>query len=240
MKFRLITNESDVSENTLLLLKTQNRWKAKFLDVISKQEILRKARFETKDEQTKMFLIIAYLTSGRRNEIASLRKVDIKKETYFYAPEQKNYDVYVFNMLNEKNQNHKRKYIPIVQGLDPTIDIMLKEVELYLEERADFLFDKYHTTIWNQRLKQITLRARYIDRTIPITENVVVDFQLFPHYLRHCRLSHLSQLGSQVLLNISGWSSAQANESASAKVMDTYIRRTWQMVTDAMIRNRVG
>lgn len=242
MKFKIVSSESEYSEKTLAMLNAQKKWKAKYLDSVNKQEILRKARFDTKNEQDKIFVLIGYLTSSRRNEIIALNKVDVKKENYYYAPEDKTYEVFIFNMINQKNKVHKRKAIPIVKGLDDTIDIMLKEIEHYMEDRADALFDKYDPTIWNKRLECITMRTRYSDPNIPITENIVVDFRLFPHFLRHCRATHLSPLGPQVLVNVTGWSTSQMQKFSgiSSKVLDTYIRRNWQGVADAMIRQRVA
>lgn len=243
MKFKVVKEESDCSEKVIQQLRGMRKWKTQFLETISKEEILRLVTvYGETNEEVKIYTILAYLTAGRRNEVLMIRKSDISKQMYFYSPQNKEYEVTIFHLANEKNKKYPDKLIPVVRGIDETIDLMLDEVKKYTNEKDGNLFRKIDPTSWNKFLEKIEIKARYRDNAWAITEDLVVSFSLFPHYLRHCRLTDLGSIGSQELVQVSGWSYGQMQNKSgvSANLLETYIRRVWQNVVDSMIRNRIG
>lgn len=235
MKFEVV--EHDGSEETVAQIRTRRKWKATCLDVVSKEYLYRELSYQLEqDLSEKMFCFIAYLTSARRNEVLAISSQDVSEHS-LRMQDGKTYKVYVFSLINEKNKQNDRKYIPVVLGLNDIEDDMIKQVIEFIKSKPDRVFRKLDPTVWNKALEKVRIKARYKERWMPINENMVVEFRLFPHYLRHCRLTHMNWLSPVLITQLAGWSNSQLQGrfGASGKLIDTYIHKNWEALAREMI-----
>jgi hypothetical protein len=149
--------------------------------------------------------------------------------------------VVLFDIPNEKNHQLPRKLIPVVKGLDSTTDVMLKFIEDYMvtmPANQDLFFDSNECSPnKNWHLAKVLFTTVYREPSIPISQTLELKFKLFPHYLRHCRLTHMAPLGILPLIQIAGWSKTQLKQYTSGQLLETYIRSDWQALVKIMILN---
>lgn len=235
MKFDLAS--FDGSQETVDKIKSRRKWKATCLDVVSKDYLFRELSFQLKDNQeAKIFCFLLYLTSARRCEVLNLKRQDVSRSS-IRMQNGIAHEVLVFQMMNQKNKQTDRKYIPLVKGLDLIEDAMISEVEAYIFSKDDFIFKRVGSTAWNKVLEKVKLKTRYKERWMPITEEMIVEFGLFPHYLRHCRLTHMNWLSPVLITQLAGWSNSQLQGKfgASGKLIDTYLHKNWETLAKEMI-----
>lgn len=234
MNFEVVEYDGN-NEEKIEEIRNYRKWKTKYLDTVSKEYILREIEQQAGDnEEIKAFALLTYITSGRRNEVLNLRRDDFSTEHLNVKDE--NYEILLVRMMNQKNRNNDRKKIPMVKGLSPIEDRIIGIVEEWIENKDEYIFRQLDPTSWNKMLKKIKFEARYKEKDMPITENLIVKFGLYPHYLRHCRLTHLNWLSPVLITQLAGWSSSQLQgKFGGSKEIDTYIRRNWEPLAKEMI-----
>lgn len=159
-------------------------------------------------EEYKSLFAFCYLTGARVTEALLTEKRDIK----FENPVGKG-EVLVAHVYTEKRQDHPRRAIPLrlISFLDrmhtderDAEEAFYNCVMSWWERAPDGkLWDLNRKTVWwwFQKIK-IVLRA-----TTP-TGEIEHTFLFHPHYLRHCRATHLSPfLSDQELNGLFGWKS---------------------------------
>lgn len=245
--FEIVESEDILGKGavTIEVLKARRKWQTRYLSIPTREYILRTLNHYLKPREKanlKLFAFITYLTSGRRNEVRGIRKSDITKHKVTYGND--SYDVMLFDLMNEKNKFLPRKQIPVVKGVNPPIDDMLNYIESYLEAmppEEDLLFNvEQHSSTKNQQLSSVLFEAVYRDTVMPISESLKIRFKLFPHFLRHARLTHLSFLGILPLVQLAGWSKGSLRQFAAAELLETYIRSDWQATARLMIQSNTA
>jgi integrase len=220
------------------ILNGYRKWRTEFLSVQDKSDLLREVMLQVPYPQRRAFIFLTYLTSARRNEIAALRREDIVYKDYT-AMNGKTFKIMVLNMINEKNPNVPMKLIPIIKGLDPIEDKMIEEVESYIKENTSdlepSLFDNTYSSKYNQFLEQVTLVARYREPRWAIEWSLTLKFHLYPHYLRHCRLTHLGYIDYLQLCRIAGWS-ARTQLGSGGKQAETYVHKSIDAIVERMLQ----
>jgi len=161
-------------------------WKAEELGgrVPEQREIARFAR-QIENPMHRALFILAYLTAGRIREVLSLTREQFKIEKIGVRKV-----LTIRHMLNEKNRKRHTKtfHIPIDKER-----ALVNPILSYLntKERKERIFPfKTRQRAW-QILKQ---------------------YGIFPHYLRHIRLTHLVTIygfTDQVLVRFAGWTDSQ-------------------------------
>ena len=169
---------------------------------------------------------ILYLTAGRISEILTLRKKDFEINHLY------NEKAVVVNLFTLKNRKRKYRHLPIHED-SPIVAEMLKEIFDYLERYED---DEEIFKGISRNSVQLTF-AKYIEFTVrayDANNKTLINnytFNLHPHYLRHCRLTHLRNKGNldtNDLVNYAGWS--------DARPVSTYISEDWRSMFKRMIR----
>lgn len=239
MNFEIVKHQC--KPETLELLQGRRKWKTAFLDSVSKERLYSEISLALQDDNPcRIFCFVSYLTGGRRNEVLAIRKQDISKKK-LKMKDGKIYDVLVVEMLNEKNKQFNRKFIPLVKGLDPTEDRMIEEIETHINAAPsdDEIFKKGHPTAINFPIRKVKLKTRYREIWMAASEELIVKFNLFPHYLRHCRLTHLNWLPPVLMVQFAGWSSSQlrGRMGSASTLLDTYIHKNWESLAKEMVQH---
>src|SRR3990167_1297335 len=213
----------DGSKEKFELLK-KGHISAKFLAGITIEELLRSVNaVHELEDHDKAFIYALFLTAGRRDEVYGMRKMDIKHEQ-ITDDEGRVYEVMVISLRNEKNRKIPYKFIPLMKGIDATedymIDKLIEHTATILNPEDHLFYEGYaHTTISNKHLEKVWITDRYREPNWNINEDLVIKFRLFPHYLRHIRLSELG-LGEDTKI-WAGWS------EITPELDQTYLRRGW-------------
>lgn len=230
----------DGPPEALAKIENYRKWKTRFLKVLDKEELLRELDSQLKDERAHVFALMLYLTAGRRNEVLYIRREDIERRT-FHHHNGKDYEVLLVLLPNEKNKTHSTKLIPLVLGIDSAEDEMIKICMEYIEKtKKGFIFPKTDPSMYNQLLEPCKLTTTYRENRWPINWMLTIKFRLFPHYLRHCRLTYFAPLGPMMLIQIAGWSSSQiGGRSGIGELLDTYVRREWEQIATERVNKRI-
>lgn len=177
------------------------------------------------DYQLRTIFYILYLTGARISEVLALRKKDITIE------EMKGIKVVIFNMINLKNKTSKFKK-QAIPAITPEIKWMLKVILYYINDLEDdkkiFYYTRNNVTTRYRKLPPLHLRATSKE-TGKVIDNC--EFKMHPHYLRHCRLTHLEEehdLGAFKLTIFAGWS--------DTKPARTYVHTSWKSLVKAMMK----
>lgn len=147
---------------------------------------------------TRLLVLITYLTAGRISEVLALFKANFGDRRAI--KDRKEYDIFLISMKNEKNRKTKVKRIPIDYAKFP------KEIELikgYLKRLEPF-----------QKLFRFTRQHAY---TL-IKESTGYN----PHWIRHIRLTHRcleDGLNEQLLQKMAGWT--------DTRPAATYVKTRW-------------
>jgi len=151
-----------------------------------------------------VFTSFMYLTGARVTEAINVKRKHL---------EIRNNNLFVVNLKTLKSRVYPIRQLPIapVKTDKPFFEIL----STYLEENSfqedDFLFP------FQSRFKVFyRLRKIMIPKLLQLDPNkkawIEEDFHLHPHYLRHCRLSHLASIfdfNEIQLMKFAGWSSTK-------------------------------
>lgn len=170
------------------------------------------------DERALFYLL--YLSGGRVSEVLSIRKRDLTiKEAGLDEV-----SVILLPTLKTRQQQIVRE-IPI--GSSETELAMLKEIEAYAAPKhpEDKLFD------WGRHGRKRAWRVLHklstgVQATHPVTREIITidEYKLYPHFLRHARLTHLAQqygFNAVELMKFAGWS--------TPSLASTYINTDWKL-----------
>ena len=174
---------------------------------------------------------LAFLTAGRRNEVIFARKSQIVWRTFQLGDELR--EAFLITIPNEKSKQFPDKMLPCVKGIDVYEDAVIAEVNEFLRDlprEQDNLFPtSLDPSTFNKTLSKLKLVTTYRLPRWPLDWFVRVRFSIFPHYLRHCRLSHLSPIDAILLTHFAGWSAGGMGRNFGTLV-DTYVRRDWEQI----------
>lgn len=178
-------------------------------DIISRDKLLYliNTMDSYKHKRDKALIVFLYLTGARVSEVVrSIKRIDLSIETH---ADKKFIVVYNVACLKRKPNNAAKRNIPIsIEKEKDFIKLMVPYIDNL--KPGDFLFP-------------ISRKHAY---------NIVRRFKddLFPHYFRHLRCSHLATLygfSSADLRQYTGWT----DDKPSAK----YVHLNWQDVAKRMI-----
>jgi integrase len=169
-----------------------------------------------RDNRGKMFFLAGYLTGGRVSEVLKLRKMDVKEGLDL------KYGKYLqFTLLTEK----KRKHIQVSDTRELRV-FWGKESELcedfwqfcQLFGSDELIFGKMDRFSAWRYLNRIDFGQVKIKVMIAKKIEFIVreHFQGFPHFLRHCRLSHLGarfKFKDRYIMFWAGWASMQMTKT---------------------------
>lgn len=145
-----------------------------------------------------------YLTGARVSEALSCRKEDIQM-----AKSKDLGDYLTVRLVTLKNKKVPFRDIPV--PMREVEEKMTKQIFTYMETEnkkdADHIFHLSRTNTYN-RLAKRTMRVRAIDKR---KKEIISNYEkpMNPHYLRHCRLTHLVQhygFNELQLMRFAGWS----------------------------------
>lgn len=176
-------------------------------------------------EPYRTFFKFLYLYGCRTTEALNCQVQDLRRESM------EGKDLLVAELLTLKNRKYKRRSLPaLMQGVEREMALDILE---YVGRAAPeyYLFGFNRQKAYNHISQQrITVRAIVEEprREIVTLEN----FRLYPHFLRHCRASHLVSLhgyNEVDLMRFMGWT----DPSLSA----VYVRLDWKDLARSMIRS---
>lgn len=183
---------------------------------------------ETCSAQDKALLYFLYLSGARISEALAVKKRDISARQLPTGDIATVITVTTLKTDLAKGVNTARiREIPI--GKHQLESAMLKDIETWLlpialDERI-FSFTRQYA--W-QVLHSKTVSVQAYD---PLTKELVVlnEFRVHPHFLRHCRLTHLYQLyglSAVDIMKYAGW--------VKPTMADRYIHSNWQDIYKKM------
>ena len=148
--------------------------------------------------RNRVLVCLLYLTSARISEVLSLKKSNFD----FNTTKSTNY--LIRKMKNQKNKKNPTKIIPI-----PKSDKFSKDIKLYVER-----LPKENSYLFYQRKKVFGWTYERINK--PMHRSTAfriikkIDPDIWCHWFRHQRLSHLAEnLTDRQLIGISGHRSSQ-------------------------------
>lgn len=154
---------------------------------ISAEEIYELGKRLPTDEQRALFYT-TYLTGGRISEVLQIQKRDVWREKVQYNNME--YDAVIFEMVTNKIRTfNPRRLIPVpCVGVDGDMAEVVWQYRNTKTRDEEKLFHFSRTRAWNIFAKLTTdTRAINPDRTY----SELLGFKIHPHYLRHCRATHL-------------------------------------------------
>jgi integrase len=176
---------------------------------------------------------LTYLTGGRISEVLELRRKDMERVDF------EDTDAVKVTLITRKNRANKFRAVPI-----PTCK-MLTEVMDYIDTLPkggeSYLFQDIHclkggrSKAWRMFAKEHTV-VRATDARGERPEDKYLSayvLRMRPHYLRHCRLTHLVNrygVDSLILMFFAGWTTP-----APARV---YASADWQTILKRMTDRR--
>ena len=233
-KFEILSAPDSIKEE----IQQEKKWETRYLAVITKQDLFRILMTEINNETYRAFGMLCYLTGARRGEVAFLKRSSFTNDSLVIND--KVYEVLLVKIYNQKSHTIKEKWMPLIRHLEPTEDMMLDFIENYLSKFKDNerLFKQISLSGYDHWLDSAKVQTEYKKPAWKGDESAIIRFQLFPHYLRHCRLTYFSPLGSDCIISIAGWSSKQLGKEVG-QLLDTYVRRNWQKIARRRIEEHV-
>jgi site-specific recombinase XerD len=192
-----------IMENQLSILSKEMRLKKKPIPfpIRSIEEVRYVAGLYKKERAKKLFLWL-YLSGQRVSEALKLTRFDVSLQTL------KGKEYIVVNSMTAKNKAQPRRSIPIPMFGDEKdfSELVWGGIEKKTEDVP--LFNVRRTNVWNLLSKVKLEEHMAID---PKTKQVIeIDMKIYPHFLRHCRASHLAMFYGYSLYRLMqyfGWSS---------------------------------
>ena len=163
-----------------------------------------------------------YLTGQRVSEFLETRRNDITMQS------DQNHDVLVVNTLTEKNREYPRRTLPIVRaGVEkPMVDYVIDY--LHGMDGKERICDLSRTNCWNVLASQ----GIEVDCINQDKSRGKILLQVYPHFLRHCRASHLAMYhGFDIykLMEFFGW--------RSPLTPSIYAKMNWKSLAAPMIKS---
>ena len=164
---------------------------------LSDDESIPLAEREFSYSRDKALIELTYLTAGRVSEILSLKKQN------WNWPESGNF-CYVRDMVNRKNKVIRYKTIPIPK--EDSYAIHVKSlIDKYIPKSEYYIFYSRKKTFGYSTPNGLKAMNRSTAWRIISKAGENADIKLWPHLLRHYRLSHLApNLTDRELIQISG------------------------------------
>lgn len=187
-------------------------------DVMTISEVIEMSKRYISPEDRAIFCMI-YLTGGRVTEILMVRYDDINT----YADHELGI-VDTIKLFTLKNRDSKIRIVPLMKahGEQPMLDYLLEYIKINWPKKDTgiYIFDRFtRSNIWNRLTTQQTVSRA----THGIEMIEAMNKRINPHYLRHCRLTHLVQhygFNDSKLTYFAGWTN-----SAPAQV---YVHLNWK------------
>ena len=169
------------------------------------------------DSEIRALFYFLYLTGGRISEVMDIRIRDLE-----LIKDAEGREIFKVHLLTRKNRRQKYRDIPVVLGNVETdmVDYIFKWIETF--ENADperKLFPDLNVDSGYQHIAKQKIK---INATLGLNHFPDYVLRIHPHYLRHCRLTHLVQLygfSDTALTRFAGWSN-----SAPAQI---YVNLNW-------------
>lgn len=166
---------------------------------------------DTEDDMVRSLFYLCYLSGARIGEAIQLTKRDVHIST--------SGEELLIELKTEKRKDHPIRVIPILIIDNPNhtvfnmyekqmASVIINYVKRFKED--DLVFPISRQQSFNIFTKQFNTRVRY-----RLKDNTPTDLdvkKINPHYLRHCRLTHLRQeYGYDVvsLMRFAGWKDSQ-------------------------------
>lgn len=172
--------------------------------------------------QDRALFYFCYLTGARISEALDVTPGDIQK----HESEQFG-KCLIIRLLTRKNRKSKIRYVPVLmqQSEKPMVSYVNKWI---LWDGGESIFPGLsRTNAWN-RLSKVKITIRAIHGKIIIPE---YTRGVNPHYLRHCRLTHLVQhysFNEVQLMRFAGWT--------NPKPAGVYVHLNWMDLAKVMIQ----
>lgn len=182
------------------------------------------------DTQDRALFFILYLTGARISEALDLRIRDLDLQDLPQVGE-----IFKVHLLTRKNKKKMVRDIPVVIGETERemVDIIFRHIEglpSSQDEAKIFSYTSTDDAYYYIRKQSLTVRAM---KGREIMERF--RFKIHPHYLRHCRLTHLVQIygmSETHLTQFAGWT-----DSRPAQI---YVNLNWTSLVQSMIRRKDG
>lgn len=208
-------------------------------DTISIKEVYDKGN-ELKNPEYKCLYYILYLTGARVGEIIDyLRVRDIDYKTLTETDDNDNTiirSVAVFDVVTEKRKDRPKRKLPVMYKDTRVADayyyenLMIEYIKAFnnskMVEEKVFRVKRTSATNYYKRHIQFPIGAVYKGKRID------VNYRMHPHYLRHCRITHMREMYGFDILDLkqfAGWT--------STKMTDTYLHAGWRNLIGKMINN---
>jgi integrase len=163
------------------------------------------------DDMVKALFFLCYLTGARIGEAIGLTQRDIRLST--------NKNELLIDLRTEKRKDHPIRTIPVlIMDNDKHEDFnhfetemvthILKYIDPFAPEALVFPISRQRG--FNVFVRYFTVNVRYRLKDNTFTE--VMPKKINPHYLRHCRLTHLRQEYGYDMLSLmrfAGWKDTQ-------------------------------
>ena len=188
------------------------------IETIKKVKVIG-CRYKEDDPARGIFFWL-YLTGQRVSEMLEVRKYDIGFENTEHG------ENIIINSISLKNRNNPRRIISIpIYGEEYYMANYVKKMINSIENDEDPIV-KYHRVTVFKKLSKISLTISAVN---PKTKKTMLKytFKMHPHYLRHCRASHLAVIyGCDIiqLMNFFGW--------ASPTMPNNYIKYSWKVFAE--------
>lgn len=192
-------------------------------EALSMPEIKALAENYSQPEE-KALLYFLYTTGCRITEALKATPNDL---TWVNHPEYG--EVMRVKLINLKNKKNKFRVVPVLMNRyeKPMVHFITDYIKAYCKDKEKPIFNFSRNVAWNRMAKKTIVRkAAYHSQII---DNY--SFKNRPHYMRHCRLTHLVQeygYDALRLMVFAGWSTV-----APARI---YIHLNWMDLARHMFK----
>lgn len=217
---------------------------------ISREQILNIIETKIEEQEARAFTSIAYLTAGRLCEIVGSEKKQTNGITINDLEQDKETQTLVVRLFTEKNRIAPIRKLPISYATEIEKKILLHFTNYAKErklENANKLFTLNKDAI-QYRLAKVKIPLDALENSDTPTQRRVThirDWPLHPHYMRHCRLTHLVEIygyNAFQLMTFAGWTNLNPAM--------TYLKLNWkslakpfqetQQINSSSTQNSVG
>jgi integrase len=179
------------------------------------------ALVENQDDEIKSLVYCLYLTGARASELIQIETKDFDEQTDTSGNQQ----ITVKVNTRKKKRGFPYRIIP----LRSTSQVELKMLHHLLKHKTTYerlgynrLFPYRRETIW-RKLSSLTFTTSWLVFTPKLAVKENQTQHLYPHFLRHCRATHLVTdyaFNPYVLKDLMGWS--------STKPANVYVNLDWR------------
>ena len=170
---------------------------------------------EIEDKELQAFYYMLYLSAGRVSEVLQIQHSDIQDRNYH------GHKVKEIHLVNEKNKKKNLKTVII-----PVDNEYEQKMWAYIQPYYEHSYEN-QPLFPNLNIKSISrnqiynLLSKYTFKNLKVINPVnrhyyQVDLKLYPHFMRHCRLTDLVkiyQMNPEQLKSVAGWSSVSVSAS---------------------------